>query len=50
MNGLFFKEDRCEKMLNIANYWRNANQGYNEVSAHTGQNGHHLKFCEGLPW
>ena len=30
-----------EKMLNIANYWRNTNQNYNEVPPHTGQNGHH---------
>ena len=30
-----------EKMLNITNYQRNANQNYNEVSPHTGQNGHH---------
>ena len=28
-------------MLNITNYRRNANQNYNEVSPHTGQNGHH---------
>ena len=28
-------------MLNFANYQRNANQNYNEVSPHTGQNGHH---------
>ena len=27
-----------EKMLNITNYQRNANQHYNEVSPHTGQN------------
>ena len=26
-------------MLNIANYLRNANQNYNEVSPQTGQNG-----------
>ena len=32
-----------EKMLNITNYQRNANQNYNEVSPHTGQNGHHQK-------
>ena len=32
-----------EKMLNIANYWKNANQNYNEVSPHTGHNGHHQK-------
>ena len=30
-------------MLNITNYSRNANQNYNEVSLHTGQNGHHQK-------
>ena len=30
-----------EKMLNITNYQRNANQNYNEVSPHTSQNGHH---------
>ena len=32
-----------EKMLNITNYQRNANQNFNEVSPHTGQNGHHQK-------
>ena len=32
-----------EKMFNIVNYQRNANQNYNEVSPHTGQNGHHQK-------
>ena len=32
-----------EKMLNIANYQRNANQNYDEVSPYTGQNGHHQK-------
>ena len=30
-----------KKMLNMTNYWRNANQNYNEVPPHTGQNGHH---------
>ena len=30
-----------EKMLNIANDYRNANQNYNEVSLHTSQNGRH---------
>ena len=29
------------KVLNTANYQRNANQNYNEVSLHKGQNGHH---------
>ena len=32
-----------EKMLSIANYQRSANQNYNEVSTHTGQDGHHQK-------
>ena len=27
-------------MLNITNYWRNANLNYNKVSPHTSQNGH----------
>ena len=30
-----------EKIPNLANYQRNANQNYNEVPLHTGQNGHH---------
>ena len=30
-----------EKMLNITNYQRNANQNYNEVVPRTSQNGHH---------
>ena len=30
-------------MLNTANYQGTANQNYNEVSPHTGQNGHHQK-------
>ena len=30
-----------EKMLNITHYQRNANQNYNEVSSHAGQNGHY---------
>ena len=32
-----------EKMLNITNYQRSANQNYKEVSPPTGQNGHHQK-------
>ena len=30
-----------EKMLEIINYQRNANQNYNEVPPHISQNGHH---------
>ena len=33
-----------EKMFNITNYYRNANQRYNEISSHTGQNGYHQKI------
>ena len=32
-----------EKTLNIANYQRKANQNYDKVPSHTGQNGHHQK-------
>ena len=48
LNRHFSKEDiqmakTHEMMLNIAHYQRNANQNYNEISPHTGQNGHHQK-------
>ena len=32
-----------EKMLNITDYQRNANQNYYEVLPHISQNGHHQK-------
>ena len=32
-----------EKMLNITNCYRNANQYYNEVSSHPSKNGQHKK-------
>ena len=32
-----------EKMLNITNHQRNANQNHNEISAHTYQNWYHQK-------
>ena len=35
-------QETHEKM-HITNYQRNANENYNEVSPHTGQNGHHQK-------
>ena len=38
------KKQRMEKILNIAHYYRNANQNYNKVSPHTGQNVHHQKI------
>ena len=31
---------------NITYYLRNANQKYNEVSPHTGQNGYHFKHLQ----
>ena len=33
-----------ERMLNITNHHRNANQCYNDVSPHTSQNGHDQKI------
>ena len=33
-----------EKMFNIVNYLRNANQNYSKVSVHTSHNGHHQKM------
>ena len=35
-----------EKMLNITNHYRDANQNHNEVSPHTSQNGHHQKSLQ----
>ena len=32
-----------EKMLNIANYHKNANQNYNQILPHISQNGYHQK-------
>ena len=32
-----------ENSLNLSNYWRTANQNYNEVSSHACQNDHHQK-------
>ena len=32
-----------ERMFNIINYQANPNPNYNEISPHTGQNGHHHK-------
>ena len=39
-----------EKMLNITNYQRNANQNYNEVSPQTHQNGHYKKSTNNKCW
>ena len=33
-----------EKMLNVAHYYRNANQNYNEISPHTSQSGNHQEI------
>ena len=40
LQGNLQSQEVHEKMLNIANHQRNANQNYNEVLPHTGQNGH----------
>ena len=37
-------------MLNIAHYQRKANQNYNEVLSHTGQNAHHQKKSINNKW
>ena len=37
-------------MLNNTHYYRNANQNHNEISPHTGQNGHHQKFYKYKCW
>ena len=34
-------------MLNITHYQGNANQNHNEMSPHTGQNGHHETVSAG---
>ena len=39
-------QEAQEKMLNIASFWRNTNQNYNEVSPHTHQNSHHQKSLQ----
>ena len=39
-----------EKMLNITNYQRNANQNYDELPPHTSQEGHHLKSTNNRCW
>ena len=39
-------QQACEKMANIANYQRNANQNYNEKPPHIRQNGYHQKVGE----
>ena len=36
-------QEEHEKMFNITNYQRNANQNFNEISPHTDQNGYHKK-------
>ena len=50
LNRHFSKEDiqkanKHEKVLNITHCQRNANQNYNKIPPHTGQNGYHQKVC-----
>ena len=35
-----------EGMFDTANHQRSANQNYNQVSPHNGQNGHHQKYLQ----
>ena len=35
-----------EKMFNITNFWRNANQNYYEVPPYTSRNSHHQKVLK----
>ena len=44
--GNAYGQQAHEKMLNLTNHQRNANQNHNEVPLHTGQNGHHQKHCK----
>ena len=37
-------------MLSIAHYLRNANQNYNKILPHTGQNGHHQNSTNNKYW
>ena len=39
-----------EKIFNSANYFRNANQNYSEVSSHTSQKGHHQNSANNKFW
>ena len=43
-------QETHERMLNITNHQRNANQNYNEVSPHTSQNGCHQKSTNNKCW
>ena len=42
-------QEAHEKLLNITNYQRNANQNYHGISPHTSQNGHHQKIYKQMP-
>ena len=41
-------QEAHEKMFNITNHYRDSNKNYNEVSLHTGQNGHYQKNLQKL--
>ena len=55
INRHFSKEDmqmanKCEKTLSTAHHQRRANQNGNEISSHTGQDGHHQKLTNNKSW
>ena len=37
-------QEPWKRYLNIANYWRNTDQNYNEISLQANQNGYHEKI------
>ena len=41
---------KVHENINSTNYWRNANQNYNEVLSHTGQYNHHQKSTNSKCW
>uniref|UniRef100_A0A8D1GU08 Uncharacterized protein n=1 Tax=Sus scrofa TaxID=9823 RepID=A0A8D1GU08_PIG len=44
------RKHSCQKMLNSANYYRNANKNYNEVLPYTSQNVHDEKVYNTKCW
>ena len=55
LNKHFSKEDNrqpqiYEKMLKMTHCQRNTNKNCNEISYHTGQKGHHLKYTNNKCW
>ena len=43
-------QQACEKMLNVVNYQRNANQNHREVSPNTSKKGYHQRITNNKLW